>query len=146
MGYDVEVKKEGEDLGINYVSLDELLRESDIVTIHTPLMEETKNLINKDRLDMMKPTALLINCARGPVIDIEATAKALNDSMLAGAAIDVFEIEPPLPTDHVLVETKNTLLTPHVAFATAESMVRRAKIAFDNIYAWLDDGQINKIM
>jgi D-3-phosphoglycerate dehydrogenase len=95
---------------------------------------------------MMKPTALLINCARGPVIDIEATAKALNDSMLAGAAIDVFEIEPPLPTDHVLVETKNTLLTPHVAFATAESMVRRAKIAFDNIYAWLDDGQINKIM
>lgn len=146
LGYDVEVKKEGEDLGINYVSLDELLRESDIVTLHTPLMEKTKNLINKDRLDMMKPTALLINCARGPVIDIEATAKALNDSMLAGAAIDVFEIEPPLPTDHVLVETKNTLLTPHVAFATAESMVRRAKIAFDNIYAWLDGGQINKIM
>ena len=146
LGYDVQEKKEAEDLGIKYVSLDELLKESDIVTIHTPLMESTRNLINKERLDMMKPDALLVNCARGPVIDIEATAKALNDKKIAGAAIDVFEIEPPLPTDHVMVTAKNTLLTPHVAFATKESMVRRAKIAFDNIYAWLDGEQINKIM
>lgn len=146
LGYDVEVRKEGEDLGIKYVSLEELLRESDIVTLHTPLMEGTRNLINKEKLEMMKPSALLVNCARGPVIDIEATAEALNEGKIAGAAIDVFEIEPPLPTDHVLVTSKNTLLTPHVAFATAESMVRRAGIAFDNIYAWLDGGQINKIM
>lgn len=146
LGYDVEVKKEGEALGIKYVSLEELLKQSDIVTLHTPLMEATRNLINKERLEMMKPSALLINCARGPVIDIEATAEALNQRKLAGAAIDVFEIEPPLPTDHVLVTTNNTLLTPHVAFATAESMVRRAKIAFENIYAWLEGRQINTML
>ncbi|NLO10690.1 MAG: hydroxyacid dehydrogenase [Clostridiales bacterium] len=146
LGYDVVAKKEGEDLGIKYVSLEELLKESDIVTLHTPLMEGTRNLINEDKLKLMKPSALLVNCARGPVIDIEATAKALKEKRLAGAAIDVFEIEPPLPTNHVLVTTDNTLLTPHVAFATSESMVRRAQIAFDNIYAWLDDKQINTIL
>ncbi len=146
LGYDVAVRKEAEDLGVRYVSLEELLKESDIVTLHTPLMESTKGLINKDNLELMKPSALLINCARGPVIDIEAVAAALNNKRIAGAAIDVFEIEPPLPLNHVLVNTDNTLLTPHVAFATDESMVRRAKIAFDNIYAWLDGGQINKML
>lgn len=143
LGYDLQAKKEGEDLGIKYVSLEELLKESDIVTLHTPLMDSTRNLINKERIKMMKPSALLINCARGPVMDIEATAEALKNKKIAGAGIDVFEVEPPLPLDHVLIDTDNTLLTPHVAFATDESMVRRAKIAFDNIYAWLDGGQIN---
>ncbi len=146
LGYDVTVRKEAEALGIKYVTLEELLKESDIVTLHVPLMEETKNLINKERLAMMKPTALLINCARGPVIDIEATALVLKERKLKGAAIDVFEIEPPLPTDHVLVTTDNTLLTPHVAYATEESMIRRAKIAFENIYAWLEGRQINTML
>jgi len=143
LGNSPVAKKEGEELGIKYVSLDELLKESDIVTLHTPLKDSTINLINKERLDMIKPSALLINCARGPVIDIEAMAEALKNKKLAGAAIDVFEIEPPLPLEHCLIDTDNSLLTPHVAYATDESMVRRAKIAFDNIYAWLDGGQIN---
>lgn len=146
LGYNRSVKKEGEELGIQYVGLNELLMESDIITLHTPLTEETKFLINKDNLKLLKPNALLINCARGQVIDIDATAQALKEKKLAGAAIDVFEIEPPLPMDHVLFGADNTLLTPHVAFATKESMVRRAEITFNNIYSWLEGNQINKVL
>jgi len=146
LGYDVAKRPEAEELGIKYVELDELLKESDIVTLHTPLIEATRSLINKENLKLLKPSALLINCARGPVIDIEATAEALKERKLAGAAIDVFEIEPPLPTDHVLFGADNALLTPHIAFATAESMVRRAEITFQNIYSWLEGKQINKML
>lgn len=146
LGYDIAKKPEAEELGIKYVELDDLLKESDIVTLHTPLIEATRSLINKENLKLLKPSALLINCARGPVMDIEATAQALKERKLGGAAIDVFEIEPPLPTDHVLFGTDNALLTPHIAFATAESMVRRAEITFQNIYSWLEGNQINKIL
>lgn len=136
----------GIDLGIEYVSLDDLLKESDIVTLHTPLTEETKHLINSENIKLMKPTSILINCARGLVVDIDAVAKALNEKKIAGAAIDVFEVEPPLAKDHVLIEADGALLTPHVAFATAESMVARAEITFDNVYSWLDGKQINTIL
>jgi D-3-phosphoglycerate dehydrogenase len=146
LGYDVSKKSEAEELGIKYVELDELLKESDIITLHTPLIEATRSLINKENLKLLKPSALLINCARGPVIDIEATAEALKERKLAGAAIDVFEIEPPLPANHVLFGADNALLTPHIAFATAESMVRRAEITFQNIYSWLEGNQINKML
>lgn len=146
LGYNRSERKEGKELGIQYVSLEQLLQESDIITLHTPLTDETKFLINKDNIKLMKPNALLVNCARGQVIDIEATAQALKEKRLAGAAIDVFEIEPPLPTDHVLFDAPNALLTPHVAFATKESMVRRAEITFNNIYSWLDGNQINKML
>ncbi|HWT26318.1 MAG TPA: NAD(P)-dependent oxidoreductase [Mobilitalea sp.] len=146
LGYNRHVKKEGEELGIKYISLEELLKESDIVTLHTPLTEETKFLINKDNIKLLKPTALLVNCARGQVIDIEAAAQALKEKKFAGAAIDVFEVEPPLPTDHVLFGADNALLTPHVAFATKESMVTRAEITFDNIYTWLEGKQINTVL
>ncbi len=146
LGFDPNPKKDGEALGIEYVSLEQLLKESDIVTLHTPLTEKTKFLINKDNLKLLKPTALLINCARGQVIDIEATAQALKEKKFAGAAIDVFEVEPPLPVDHCLFEADNALLTPHVAFASKESMVRRAEITFRNIYAWMDGNQINTML
>ncbi|MBH1940113.1 hydroxyacid dehydrogenase [Mobilitalea sibirica] len=146
LGYDTVEKEEAKSLGIQYVGLEELLKESDIVTLHVPLIDETIGLINKDNLKLMKPNALLINCARGPVIDIEATAQALKEKKLAGAAIDVFEIEPPLPVDHVLFGADNALLTPHVAFATKESMVKRAQITFNNIYSWLEGNQINKML
>ncbi len=124
LGYSRSKSKAGEELGIEYVSLEELLKASDIVTLHTPLTEETRHLINGDNIKLMKETAILVNCARGPVVDIEALAKALKEKRIAGAAIDVFEIEPPLPTDHVLFDAKTALLTPHVAFATDESMVK----------------------
>ncbi len=138
--------QKGVDLGIEYVGLDQLLKESDILTLHTPLTEETRHLINSENIKLMKPTALLVNCARGPVVDIEALAKALKEEKIAGAAIDVFEVEPPLAKDHVLFDVDNALLTPHVAFATAESMIARAGITFDNIYAWMDGMQINTVL
>ena len=146
LGYNRSERKEAKELGIQYVSLEQLLKESDIITLHTPLTEETKFLINKENLGLLKPNALLVNCARGQVIDMEATAQALKEKKFAGAAIDVFEIEPPLPTNHILFDAPNALLTPHVAFATKESMVRRAEITFNNIYSWLEGNQINKML
>ena len=90
-----------------------------------------------NKINKMKEDAILINCARGPIVDNDALAKALNEGKIAGAAIDVFDMEPPIPADYPLCSTKNILLTPHVAFATKEAMVRRAKIEFDNVYAYL---------
>ncbi len=138
LGYDKYQSDEAKNVGISYTSLDQLLSESDIITLHTPLTDETKLLINKEKLAMMKPSALLINCARGPVVDSEAVAEALNTDKLAGAGIDVYEIEPPIATDHPLLHAKNAVVTPHVAFATKESIQRRAQITFDNIAAWMD--------
>ena len=146
LGFDKYPSKAAEEIGIEHVTLEELLKKSDIITLHTPLIEETRFLINEDRLKLMKPSAVLINCARGEVIDIQAAAKALKEKRIAGAAIDVFEAEPPLPLDHVLLDTDNTVLTPHVAFATKESIVRRAQLTFDNIYSWMDGNQINAML
>ena len=138
IGYDTYQSKEAIELGLEYVELDKLFAESDIITLHTPLIEETKHLVNKDRIDLMKPTSILINAARGPVVDSVALAQALNEGKIAGAGIDVFEVEPPVPTDHPLLNAKNVVLTPHVAFATKESIYRRAEITFENISAWMN--------
>ena len=127
------------------VSLDELLRRSDIVSLHCPLTPETRGLIGARELAMMKKTAFLINTARGPVVDNAALAEALNAGTIAGAACDVFDMEPPLPADYPLLHCKNVILTPHLAFYSQESLEERAKIAFANLYAWLDGKQINKI-
>lgn len=94
----------------------------------------------------MKPTAYLINEARGPVVDSRALADALNSGKIAGAGIDVFETEPPLNTAHPLLHAKNTIVTPHVAFATRESMRKRAAIVFDNIHTFLAGNQQNIIL
>ena len=91
----------------------------------------------------MKPSAIFINCARGPIVDNEALARALNEGKIAGAAVDVFDMEPPLPTDYPLLHAKNTLLTPHVAFLTEEAMVRRAEIEFENVTAFLEGAPVN---
>ncbi|WP_204218343.1 NAD(P)-dependent oxidoreductase [Desulfovibrio sp. An276] len=127
------------------VSLEELLKESDIVSLHCPLNDGTRNLINADALKLMKKTAYLINTARGPVVDGEALAKALEDGVIAGAALDVFDIEPPLPTDHVLLKAPNCIVTPHMAFASVESMEARCDIVFDNLFSWLEGKQQNVI-
>ena len=131
---------------IEFVSLDELLQQSDIVSLHCPINEESKHLINAQSIAKMKQGAYLINTARGPVVDSQAVADALNSGYLAGAGIDVFEKEPPLSTDHPLLHSKNTIVTPHVAFASAESMVARAQIVFDNIQSYLDGNQKNIIL
>lgn len=131
---------------VEYVSLETLLRESDIVSLHCPLNDSSRHMINAERIAMMKPTAILINVARGPVVDSEALADALNSGKLAGAGIDVFETEPPLDPNHPLLHAKNTLVTPHVAFASTQSMEARAHIVFDNIRAWMDGNQNNIIL
>lgn len=123
--------------GIKYVDLDTLLKESDIVSLHVPLNESTKNLIDEKKINLLKSSAILINTARGPVVDNTALAKALNEGKIAGAGIDVFENEPPIASIHPLINAKNTVLTPHVAFATEEALYIRAQIVFDNIDKWL---------
>ena len=131
---------------MEFVSLDELLSNSDIVSLHCPLNEDSRHLINKDTIAKMKQGAYIINAARGPVVDSKALAEALNSGYLAGAGIDVFENEPPLDTSHPLLNCKNTIVTPHIAFASAESMKLRAQIVFENLKKWMEGDQINKIL
>lgn len=138
LGYSRSENEEAKNIGVQYVFMEKLLSESDIVSLHTPLTDETRLLINEDRIALMKHGAILINTARGAVVDSHALARALNDGRLAGAGIDVFEMEPPIPADHPLTTARNVVLTPHVAFATKESMLRRAEITFNNITAWLN--------
>ena len=130
-------RPEVKSLGVTYMPLDNLLRQSDIVSLHVPLCDETRGLIGERALSLMKPTALLVNTARGPVCDIAAVGKALVESRIAGAAFDVFEQEPPLPINHLLLSTNRCLVTPHVAFATEESFAARADIVFGHVDQWL---------
>lgn len=125
------------------VSLDELLERSDIVSLHCPLTADTKGLIGKAQLAKMKNTAILLNTARGGVVEQDDLAEALRDGQIAGAALDVFDKEPPLAEDHPLLQAPNTVVTPHIAFASIESMEQRAEIVFQNLYSWLDGKQIN---
>lgn len=124
--------------GITYVDLDTLLSTCDIISLHTPLNDGTRGMIGKAQLDLMKPSALLINTSRGPVVDSAALADALNSGKIAGAGIDVFEGEPPIAKDHPLLTAKNVIATPHIGFATKEALVKRAVIVFDNIVKWMD--------
>ncbi|MBQ6000326.1 MAG: hydroxyacid dehydrogenase [Clostridia bacterium] len=124
--------------GVTYTDLNTLLSTCDIVSLHTPLTEQTRGLIGKDQLALMKKSAILINTARGPVVDEIALAEALNNGQIAGACVDVFDKEPPLDPEKPLLKAKNTLLTPHIAFATKEALVKRAVIVFDNVAAYLD--------
>ena len=137
IAYSRTVRPEVEAMGVQYVSLEELMAQSDIVSVHVPNNQETKGMISKALIAAMKPTAILINVARGAIVDNAALAEALNTGMLAGAGIDVFDMEPPIPADYPLLHAKNAVLTPHVAFATDESMLRRAEIVFQNVEAYL---------
>lgn len=136
--------KENSDL-ITYLPLKEMLEVSDIVTLHCPLTEKSKKLINKETLSFMKKSAVLINAARGGVVDTEALADSLNNGKISGAGIDVFETEPPLDINHPLLKTPNTIVTPHIAFATKESMEKRAEIVFENLNQFLAGNHINKV-
>lgn len=131
------VRPEAEAMGIAYLPLTEVMGKSDIVSIHTPNDASTRRLISREMLALMKPTALLINCARGPIVDSAALAEALNEGRLAGAGVDVFNQEQPIPDSEPLLHARNALLTPHIAFASRESMLRRARIVFHNIEAYL---------
>jgi glyoxylate reductase len=118
------------------VPLEELLERSDFVTVHCPLTPETRGLIGDAALARMKPTAYLVNTARGPVVDNEALARALHAGEIAGAALDVTDPEP-LPGDHPLLGAPNLLVVPHIASATHDTRGRMADIAVDNLLAAL---------
>ena len=127
------------------VPLDELLKQADVVSLHCPLTADTKGMIGKEQLSLMKKSAILINTARGGVLDSAALAEALTKGDIAGAACDVFEMEPPLPANHPLLHCPNTIVTPHIAFASVESMEQRADIVFNNLYSWLEGKQRNAV-
>lgn len=119
-----------------FLSLEQLLSSSDIISLHVPSTIETRHMIGSKELAKMKKGALLINCARGPVVDSAALSGALKDGSIS-AALDVFDTEPPLDGDDPLLLAANTVLTPHVAYLTQEAMVRRAAIEFENVRAYL---------
>lgn len=131
--------------GVRYVELDELVSTCDFVSLHVPLSAQTEHLIDAKRIASMKPNAVLINTARGPVVDNAALADALNAGKVAGAGIDVFEMEPPIQRTHPLVGAKRAVLTPHVAFASGEALYARAEIVFANIGKWLEGKPQNLI-
>lgn len=129
-----ELEKE---FGAKYVDLDTLLKESDIVSVHTPLTKETYHLINEEKLRKMKRGAILINTARGPVVDTNALIKALEEGWIAGAGLDVFEQEP-LPPNHPLTRFKNVVLAPHAASATHETRLKMAELVAENLIAFYE--------
>jgi phosphoglycerate dehydrogenase-like enzyme len=126
-----------DDVVIQQVELDELLSRSDIVSLHLPLTIETRGFIGPEQLARMKPSAILINTARGPVVDQSALIEALHQNRLAGAGIDVFDIEPPLPAKHPIFKAPNTVLLPHIGFETVEAMSAKADIALQHLENFL---------
>lgn len=145
VAYSRTVKPEMQDAGIAYLPLEELLETSDIVSLHVPLNDKTKGMIGAKEIGRMKKTAILLNTARGGVVDSAALADALNEGRIAGAGIDVFEMEPPVPASHPLLHSKNTVVTPHVAFASHEALFARAEIVCANILKW-EDGEPQNVI
>ena len=123
--------------GIQAVELETLLRQSDVVSLHCPLTVQTRNLVNKATLALLKPTAFLLNTSRGPLIDEQALAEVLNSGLIAGAAVDVLSVEPP-SADNPLLRAKNCIVTPHIAWATRAARSRLMQIAVANIRAFLN--------
>lgn len=130
---------------VEFANLDYLLKNSDIVSLHVPLTKETKHLMGESEIKLMKKTAILINTARGPVVDYHALAAALKNNSISGAAIDVYEKEPPLDNDHPLFEVPNTLLLPHIGYATKEAIQLRGEIVMENIIRW-EEGKPQNVM
>jgi glyoxylate reductase len=135
--HDAERQPEAEaELGVEYRSLEDLLRESDFVSLHISLTEETERLIDARKLALMKPTAILVNTSRGPVVDSEALYEALRDGQIGYAALDVTDPEP-LPADHKLLTLPNLIVAPHIASATVTSRNLMAERAVRNLIAGL---------
>jgi glycerate dehydrogenase len=121
---------------VQFVALEDLFRGSDVISLHCPLTPKTQNLMNAERISWMKPSAVLINCSRGGLIDEEALAHALNVGRIAGAGLDVLSEEPPL-LSNPLLRAKNCIITPHFAWATRAARSRLMKIAVENVRAFL---------
>ncbi|MCX7593821.1 MAG: D-glycerate dehydrogenase [Fischerella sp.] len=125
-----------ESLGVEFANFERLLQESDFVTIHTPLSDDTYHLFSKPQFALMKPSAILINTARGAIVDSDALYQALSSGEIAGAAIDVTEPEP-IPTDSLLLSLDNLIITPHIGSASRQTREKMANMAIDNLIAGL---------
>ena len=136
--------KHGNNSSISAAGLESLLSESDIVTIHCPLTDETKGMINKSTLSLMKKTAILINTARGPIINEGDLAQALNKEALAGAWLDVLSKEPP-EKDNPLLSAKNCIITPHIAWATVEARARLLDGTIRNLVSFQQGNPVNVV-
>jgi D-3-phosphoglycerate dehydrogenase len=133
-------EERAQELGVELVDLDALCARADYISIHTPKSPETKNLINAEVIAKMKPSARLVNCARGGIVDEKAVAAALKEGRLAGAAFDVYETEPP-PADHPFLELDNVILTPHLGAATKEAQLNVAIGIVEQILHFLATGE-----
>lgn len=129
---------------VRFVSLDEMLKCSDIVSMHCPLTPKTQGIVNEEFIGKMKKTAYLINTSRGPVLDEEDVANALKSGRIAGAGVDVLSTEPP-KADNPLLSCENCLITPHIAWAAFETRERLISILKENIFAFLDGKPINTV-
>ena len=141
LAYDEHVIEEAKGLG-EYVSLDELLSQSDVISLHCPLFPSTAGIINKDNIAKMKDGAIIINTSRGPLIVEQDLADALNAGKVYAAAVDVVSTEP-IKADNPLLKAKNCIITPHIAWAPKESRKRLMDIAVDNLKAFLDGKPVN---
>ena len=130
--------------GIEKASLEELLATSDVVSLHCPLTDNTRRMMNGETLRLMKPTAILINTGRGPLVDDQAIAEALEEGRLAAFCPDVLTEEPP-KADHPLLKQPNAFITPHIAWATKEARSRLIQVATDNVSSFLSGKAINVV-
>jgi D-3-phosphoglycerate dehydrogenase/(S)-sulfolactate dehydrogenase len=141
IAYDPHPAEASRRLGVPIVSLDELFRSSDIVSLHVPLMENTRNLVGSQLLGLMKKGSYLVNCARGGIVDEGALATALRDGTLAGAAMDVFATEP-VPPDHPLLSLENFLCTPHLGASTEEGQLACANQLAEQLVEYSQTGHV----
>jgi phosphoglycerate dehydrogenase-like enzyme len=132
-------------LGFEHVELDELLRVSDVVSLHLRLSSETEGLIGRPQFEMMRRTAILVNTARGPIVDESALLEALRTRRIAGAGLDVFDVEP-LPPAHPLTQLDNVVLTPHCAGITPEVLEAGLALAIDNVRSFLNGNPQNVVL
>lgn len=128
-----------------YASVEEIIATSDVISLYIPLTDDTKGMFGKDQFKAMKDNAVLINCARGLIVNMDELKDALNNGDIAGAAFDMYEVEPPLPENHPLLDAENCILMPHIGYATHEAMRKRIGIVFENIDAYLKGGMLREV-
>jgi len=136
--------KEVED--VTLVDLEEIFSAADIVSLHIPATTKTIGIVDSGLISKMKKNAVLINTARGTLVDYSALAKSIRSGLIAGAAVDVYENEPPIEKDHPLLNVPNTILLPHIGYATTEAIDRRTEIVLENIRCWLKNKPQNVVV
>jgi len=136
LAYDLTPNGEAFQTGVTYVGLEELFQESDILSVHCPLTPQTEGMVNYELLSLMKPSSVLINVGRSPVIDLDGLLKALREQKIAGAGLDTKE-KSRMEKDHTLLTFDNVIVTPHIGYRTYESYERRLSAVEEHIYTWM---------